>query len=356
MNSMTRRSPAARIESAIARGTLRLPAAVLRILAGAPVVRDGQTLDVQTQMLLRLQRLRGDATLGGRAIDRERALIDAQSRLLEPRTRTRIACEDIHVAGADTPCAARVYRPARGEHKGGALVFYHGGGFVIGSLASHDGVCRALAERANCVVIAVDYRLAPEHPAPAGVDDAVAAFRDIARRAQELDIDADRLAVGGDSAGGNLSAVVAQITRDDRHSPCFQLLFYPAIDFARERASVHTFADGFLLEKSSMDWFRGHYIRDGFDNRDPRVSPIYGDLEGLAPAIVITGGFDPLRDEGEDYAKALQAAGVQARIARHPSMIHGFVNFAGGVAGADAALSEGAQALRAALADNTHKA
>ena len=346
---MTTQTLAVRIESALARGTLKLPAALLRILAGRPVIRDGQTLDVQTQMLLRLQNLRGEAALGGRTVARERALIDAQSRLLEPGAAQTLATDDIQVAGGDTPCAARIYRPAQIEPKAGALVFYHGGGFVIGSLDSHDGVCRALAERANCVVIAVDYRLAPEHPAPAGVDDAVAAFRDIAARADELDIDPTRLAVGGDSAGGNLSAVVSQITRGDTHSPCFQLLFYPAIDFVRDRASVRMFAEGFLLEKSSMDWFRGHYIPDGFDNGDPRVSPIYGDLEGVAPAIVITGGFDPLRDEGEDYAKALQAAGVNTTVSRHPSMIHGFVNFAGGVAGADAALTEGAHALRAAL-------
>ena len=346
---MKAKTLASRIEGGMARATLNLPAALLRILAGRPVIRDGQTLDVQTQMLLRLQNLRGGAALGGRPVARERALMESQCQLLEPTTQRHVDTRETQLAGADGPIAARVYRPAECPNKGGALVFYHGGGFVIGSLDSHDGVCRALAERANCVVIAVDYRLAPEHPAPAGAHDAIAAFRDIVARADEFGVDGRRLAVGGDSAGGNLSAVVAQATRDDEAAPCFQLLFYPAVDFAEDRESVRTFASGFLLEKSSMDWFRGHYIPDGMDNRDPQVSPIYGELAGLAPAIVITGGFDPLRDEGEAYARMMQAAGVEVHVSRRPTMIHGFLNVAGAIAGGDAALTEGAQALRQAL-------
>ncbi|WP_348767838.1 alpha/beta hydrolase [uncultured Salinisphaera sp.] len=340
---------AARIESALARGILNLPAGLLRTLAGRPVVRDSQTLDVQTQMLLRLQTVRGNAALGGRSVARERALMDAQAQLLEPRASRRVSTRDIQVAGGDGPCPARVYRPEGVKSDGGALVFYHGGGFVIGSLDTHDGVCRAIADRAQCVVIAIDYRLAPEHPAPAGVEDGVAAFRDIVGRAAEFQIDPDRVAVSGDSAGGNLSAVVCQTTRNDAHSPCFQLLFYPAVDFVDERESVRTFAKGFLLEKTSMDWFRGHYLSGGLEPGDTRVSPMHGDLQGLPPALVITGGFDPLRDEGEAYAEALKAAGGQANVVRYPSMIHGFLNFAGAVAGADAALTDGAHALRDAL-------
>ena len=340
---------AARIESTLARGILNLPAGLLRSLAGRPVVLDGQTLDVQTQMLLRLQTVRGNGALGGRSVEGERALMDAQAQLLEPGTSRPVSTRDIQVAGGDAPRPARLYRPEGLQSGGGALVFYHGGGFVIGNLDSHDGVCRAIAERAQCVVIAIDYRLAPEHPAPAGVEDGVAAFRDIAGRAAEFEIDPDRLAVGGDSAGGNLSAVVSQLTRDDTHSPCFQLLFYPAVDFVNERESVRTFAKGFLLEKTSMDWFRERYLSGGLDCEDTRVSPMLGDLTGLPPALVLTGGFDPLRDEGEAYADALQAAGGDAKAVRYPSMIHGFVNFAGAVAGADAALTDGAHALRDAL-------
>ncbi|MES1925131.1 alpha/beta hydrolase [Salinisphaera sp. T31B1] len=339
-----------RVESGFARGLMRLPAGLLRVLAGRPLVRDGQTLDIQTQLLLKLQRLRGADRLGGGTPGEERHTMDAQCRVLAPAPDSPVTTTDIQVAGAGTTIPARVYRPSGCGDSAPGLVFYHGGGFVLGSLDSHDGICRVLAERAGCVVVSVDYRLAPEHPAPTALDDSVAAFRDIAERATEWSIDPARLAVSGDSAGGNLAAGVAQATRDDRLAPCFQLLYYPAVDFTRDRESVLLFAEGFLLEKSSMDWFRGHYIPDGFDNADPRVSPIFGPLAGVAPALVITGGFDPLRDEGEDYAAALAAAGVSARARRMPTMIHGFLNFAGAVDGAMAGLAEGAHALAQAWA------
>jgi len=346
---MSEQSIAERIEGALARGLMALPAGMLRILAGRPVVLDGQTLDVQTQLLLKLQRLRGMDGLGGSTPAQERRRIDAQSQLLAPTNAQPLDVRDISLAGAVGSIGGRLYRPAACQTNAPALVFYHGGGFVIGSLDSHDGVCRALADQAGCVVISVDYRLAPEHPAPACSDDAISAFRDIAARAGEFDIDTARIAVSGDSAGGNLAAVVAQATRHDTVAPCFQLLFYPVVDFAVDRESVRTFARGFLLEKASMDWFRGHYIPTDVDNSDPRVSPIYGELAGLAPAFVLTGGFDPLRDEGEAYAEAMQAAGVEARVKRYPSMIHGFLNFAGPIHGAGAALNDGASALAKAL-------
>lgn len=343
---MSGQSVSQRVQGGVARGVMKLPAGMLRVLAGRPIVLDGQTLDVQTQLMLKLQRMQGLDGLGGSTPAAERRMIDQQSALLAPASAKPLVVDDIHVAGAAGPITARIYRPQSCRANAPALVFYHGGGFVIGSLDSHDGVCRALADRAECVVISVDYRLAPEHPAPAGVEDSIAAFRDIATRAAELDIDAARIAVSGDSAGGNLATVVAQATRNDAVAPCFQLLFYPAVDFAKDRESVRTFADGFLLEKKSMDWFRGHYIPDGMENEDPRVSPIYGELKGLAPALIITGGFDPLRDEGEAYGLALQAAGVTARIERKPSMIHGFLNFAGAIQGASASLTAGASALK----------
>lgn len=342
-----------RMQGAIVRVLLKLPAALLRILAGKPLVRDGQTLDVQTQLLLRLQRITGHGVIGGTEPERERLMMDAQCQLLAPRARGAVASHDIRLAGNDGDIGGRLYRPADCGTRAAALVFYHGGGFVVGSLDSHDGVCRALADRAGCVVIAVDYRLAPEYKAPAGVEDAIAAFRDIAARADAFDLDAKRLAVGGDSAGGNLAAVVAQHTRADAIAPCFQLLLYPTVDFARESESARTFARGFLLERSSMTWFRDHYIPDAIDNADARVSPIYGDLAGVAPALVVTGGFDPLRDEGEAYAQALKSANVSVAISREASMIHGFVNFAGAVYGADAALTASARKLKTGFSDVT---
>ncbi|MDA3921627.1 MAG: alpha/beta hydrolase [Salinisphaera sp.] len=335
-------------EATATRGMLALPAAMLRILAGQPVVRDGLTLDVQCQMLLKMMRMRG-VSLGGTDVATERRRMNAQSRTLEPRAQHELRVESLTVAGGAGSIPARRYTPARCPTPAPAVVFYHGGGFVIGSLDSHDGICRALAEQAQCVVIAVDYRLAPEHPAPAASDDAIAAFRDIVVRADELGIDAARVAVAGDSAGGNLAAVVSQQTLTDARPPCYQVLFYPAVDFADDKPSKDIFARGFLLEKASMDWFQAHYLADGFDDRDPRVSPLYGDVADVAPALIITAGFDPLRDEGEAYAQKLEAAGVAVIHRRESGLIHGFLNFSGGVERGDQALDEAASDLRKAF-------
>lgn len=333
------------LETVAARSMLGLPAAMLRIMAGRPAVRDGLTLDVQCQLLLKSMRLRG-IRLGGRPIDIERRQMVAQSRLLAPRASDAIAVCELTVAGAQGTLSARCYRPGDGADGGAAIVFYHGGGFVLGDLDSHDGVCRALAERADATVIAVDYRRAPESVAPAAAQDAIAAFRDIAARADELRLDARRLAVAGDSAGGNLAAVVAQQTRHDPPAPCAQLLLYPVVDFAEDKPSKDRFATGFLLEKASMDWFEEHYLPAGYDKRDPMVSPLHGNLADLAPAIVVTGGFDPLRDEGEAYAAAVKAAGGNAACRRETGLIHGFINFAGGVERAGEALHHAADDLR----------
>lgn len=334
-------------EAGAARGMLGLPAAVLRLMAGKPVVRDGQTLDVQCQLLLKIMRMRG-VQLGGGDIEQQRHQMVAQSSTLAPRARGHVTARDLVVAGANGSLAARAYRPEHAD--GAAILFYHGGGFVLGDLDSHDGVCRALADRAQATVIAVDYRRAPEHTAPAAPHDAIAAFRDIVHRADNLGLNAGQIAVAGDSAGGNLAAVVAQQAKADAQPPCAQLLFYPVVDFAEDKPSKDRLAEGFFLEKASMDWFEARYLPAGCDKRDPLVSPLYGDLAGVAPAIVITAGFDPLRDEGEAYAAALEAAGVDTVSRRETGLLHGFANFAGGVERADEALTNAASDLRARFA------
>lgn len=343
-------STSQKFESVAARAMLALPAAMLRIIAGRPVVKDGLTLDVQCQLLLKIMKMRG-VSLGGNEVAAERRQMDAQSRTLEPRTEYEVQVHELTLAGGAGPIPGRRYVPKHHASPAPALLFYHGGGFVVGSLDSHDGVCRALAEQAQCVVISVDYRLAPEHPAPAASDDAVAAYRDVIKRAEELSIDPARVAVAGDSAGGNLAAVTALQTRNDSHPPCYQLLFYPVVDFAEDAPSKDIFAKGFLLEKASMDWFEEHYIPDDLDKRDPRVSPIHDDLAGAAPALVLTGGFDPLRDEGEAYAAKLKSAGVTVKQRRESSLIHGFLNFAGGVERGNEALNDAAHDLRMIFAN-----
>lgn len=242
----------------------------------------------------------------------------------------------------------RIYAPA-GEKPMPVLVFYHGGGWVIGNLDSHDAVCRQLANRAGCVVVSVDYRLAPENPFPAAVDDAYAAAAWAAENAGAYGGDGSRLAVGGDSAGGNLTAIVAQLARD-RGGPAlaFQLLIYPAVNATDDSPSMTENADGYFLTRVLIDWFVAHYNPD--DLRNPLMSPALAtDLSGLPPALVITAEFDPLRDQGAAYAKQLADAGVPAEHLNYDGMIHGFYQMPGLLGAARDAIAKSAASLRTAL-------
>ena len=232
-----------------------------------------------------------------------------------------------------------------------ALVFFHGGGWVIGDLESHDPVCRALANASGCKVIAVDYRLAPEHPWPAAPDDCFAAVKWVVEHAESIGVEGQRIAVGGDSAGGNLAAAVTLRARA-AHAPhiSFQLLIYPALDAGMGSASTQENAEGYFLEKAGMGWFYGHYIPAGTDVRIPDISPLYaGDLAGLPDAHVVTAGYDPLRDEGHDYAGKLKAAGVAVSYANYPGVVHGFFGFQATVDVAREAIQIAGSALAEAL-------
>ena len=206
------------------------------------------------------------------------------------------------------------------------LIYYHGGGFVIGTIETHDSTCRRLANRSRCQVISIDYRLSPEHPFPAPTDDAIATFRHIRDNARSFGADPTRLAVGGDSAGGALAAVVCQAMRDQKEAgPAFQMLIYPATDSSRESGSRKAFAEGYFLTKSLMDWFWKAYVPAGTDLSDLRLSPLLAtSFEGLPPAFVLTAGYDPLRDEGRAYADRLIDAGVKTTYVNYPGTIHGF--------------------------------
>ena len=222
----------------------------------------------------------------------------------------------------------RVYRPSGvpDSTRLPAYVYFHGGGWVIGDLETHDVLCRQLTAAAGASVVSVDYRLAPEHKFPAAADDAWAATGWIVAHAAELGLDADRVAVGGDSAGGNLAAVVALMARD-AGGPAIrqQVLIYPVTDVMRETRSYADFAEGYMLTRDSMRWFIAHYLRSSHDARDWRVSPLRASsLAGLPPALIVTAGFDPLRDEGEMYAGRLRDAGVMVDYVCYGGMIHGF--------------------------------
>jgi len=224
-----------------------------------------------------------------------------------------------------------------------ALIYFHGGGFVFGNLDTHDSVCRAFAIESGAVVISVDYRLAPENKFPAAVDDSYAATQWVAANAGRLGIDASRIAVGGDSAGGNLATVVAMRCRDaGGPALALQLLIYPVTDVSSfETASHRELAEGYFLTRAAMEWFTGHYLASPDQVRHPEASPLLAkDLSGLPPAVVITAEFDPLRDEGEAYAKRLQQSGVSVTIKRYPGMIHGFISMHGVISGGREAIHE----------------
>lgn len=260
------------------------------------------------------------------------------------------------VPGPAGPIPVRLYVPVGVLDPSPLLVFFHGGGWTVGDCDTHDRACRYLAQMARCRVASVDYRLAPEHPFPAAVEDCWAAYRAIAGDVAAWDADPRRIAVGGDSAGGNLAAVVAQLalaqpSKGRVPAPCFQLLIYPAVDFTVFRPSIAKFGVGYLLTKTMIDAFMDHYLPKVADRADPRASPLRAkSLAGLAPAFVQTAGFDPLQDEGADYAKALAAAGVRAEHRHYPSLVHGYIQLAGYSPGARKAVDEAAGALKAAFA------
>ena len=245
----------------------------------------------------------------------------------------------------------RLYVPVGVMDPSPLLVFFHGGGWTVGDRDTHDRACRYLAQHARCRVASVDYRLAPEHPFPAAVEDCWAAYAAITNHLAQWDADPRRIAVGGDSAGGNLAAVVAQLAKAKRApAPCLQLLIYPAVDMAGTYGSIERFGTGYLLTKPMIDSFMGHYTPAAEMRRDPRASPLLArDLKGLPPAFVQTAGFDPLQDEGAAYAKALAGAGVRAEHKHYPSLVHGSLQLAGYSKGAKIAVDDAAAALRKAF-------
>jgi len=239
------------------------------------------------------------------------------------------AVRDLAADGPWGPIPLRLYRPAgvAASTPLAALVYFHGGGWVIGDLETHDVLCRQLTAESGVSVVSIDYRLAPEHKFPAAADDAWAATRWVVAHAAEVGLDPNRLAVGGDSAGGNLAAVVALLARDQgAPSIALQVLLYPVTDVAAETPSYRDFAEGYLLTREGMRWFIAHYLNAKDEAADWRASPIRArSLAGLPPALIVTAGFDPLRDEGEAYAARLREAGVRVDSVCYGGMIHGFV-------------------------------
>ncbi|WP_413232638.1 alpha/beta hydrolase [Mycolicibacterium sp. 050158] len=336
-----------------------VPDAVKRLLLGRRTITvDGNTLDTTLQFMLAAQRAAG---VNGLVASSDVGVARDQLRTLSAMLDAGIAVgvRDTSVPGLEGPIPVRHYTPVNvvgpASGSGGRpplLVFFHGGGFVVGDLDTHDGLCRLICRDAGIGVLAVDYRLAPEHPAPAAFDDCYAVYRWALEHAAELGADPARVAVGGDSAGGNLAAVVCQAARRDAVPlPVLQLLIYPVTDFVDDTRSRTLFSDGYFLSQKDIDWFRENYLLgSALELSDPSISPLLAeDLSGLPPAMVLTGGFDPLRDEGNRYAEALAAAGVTVDHRQFGSLVHGFANFFP-LGGASAtATAEMISALRAHL-------
>ncbi|MDE0884037.1 MAG: alpha/beta hydrolase [Myxococcota bacterium] len=258
--------------------------------------------------------------------------------------------ENRTIPGPEGEIPVRIYAPAPAEEEPGlpVLLYFHGGGFVIGSIDTHDGTCRELARGAHCMVVSVDYRLAPEHPFPAAPEDCYAATVWVAQNAAEIGADPQRIAVGGDSAGGNLAAAVTLMCRD-RQGPtlCHQLLVYPVTDYAFETDSYRENADGYMLTLPIMEWFWNHYLADPAQGGDELASPLRAAvLAGLPPATVLTAEFDPLRDEGEAYARRLESAGIKTRLTRYDGVFHGFFGMGAAIDKANLAIDEACTQLR----------
>jgi acetyl esterase len=301
-------------------------------------------LDPQARALIDLMASRGVPPVHTQTAEEARRLYRERRAYTQPDPPAVGEVRDVDAGGVP----ARLYRPAAGPLP--VLVYLHGGGWTIGDLDTHDVVCRELALAGGCAVLSVDYRLAPEHRFPAAFDDCVAATRFARRAADALGLDAQRIAVGGDSAGGNLAAAVAIAARDGGWPLAFQLLIYPATDMRRGHPSHAENGQGYLLTAESIAYYRGHYVPDEGQWTDWRVSPLLAnDLSGLPPALVVTAGYDPLRDEGLQYADALSVAGNRVQYVCFERQIHGFVTMGRVLDEAASALALGGAALARAF-------
>ena len=328
-----------------------LPDALRRRLAGAPVEIDGQRLDPEIGIALRLLGEDASTDYYELTVAEVRERIEREARLFRGRRLPLREVRQVSIAGPAGALAGRLYAADSAPPAAPLVIYFHGGGWVVGSLESHDQTCRFLARESGARVLSVDYRLAPEHPHPAAVKDAVAALRWARANAAALGADPERIALAGDSAGGNLAAVAALETADAGEGAAMQALIYPVCDLSRKSRSYRLFREGFFLTERQMDWYRDHYLAEPAQAREPRVSPLLrSDLAGAPPTYLAAAGFDPLRDEALAFAGRLHEDGVAVELRLHRGLVHGFANAVGAGRAAPAAMAEVAAALRAGLA------
>lgn len=350
-----RSAPAPGVDRVV-RALLRVSARLLQVVR-PQVVRDfdvmidGQRLDPGLQRAMGLLGLMSGKPMSERPIEQSRSSMNFGGRMLGTVVPQR-RVEDLEIPGDGGPIPARLYTPLESADIGPLIVFFHGGGWSVGSIDACDNVCRFLAAHSGFRVLSVGYRLAPEHPFPAAVDDASAAYRFAYENAEALGTQPGRIVVAGESAGGNLAAVVAREATEAGIAPAFQLLFCPITDLSRKTRSYSLFAEGYVLTEAQMDWFRDNYLSKPSHATDPRASPLLAaEFAGLPPGYIAVSGFDPLRDEGEEYARRLRDAGVAVALRRHPGLVHGIIyGTAFGNAGRSVLL-EAIGALRFAMAN-----
>ena len=324
---------------------LKLPRPIIKLLSGKAIEIDGQTMDPVVQFMVRsfVDHEAGHIP----TVEEERREIDIQGGWFAHNPEPTVSITTWAVSGPNGEIPVEIHRPAKLPAKNApALIFYHGGGHVAGSPASHRNLCRPISHEVNCAVLAPDYRLAPEHKFPVGINDCLAVFDAVVEQAGELGLNPKRISVGGDSAGGNAAAVVAQQRKSAAFPPKFQALWVPWLDMSRQTRSYELMGEGFFLEKKKMEWFTAQYLRSDEDKLNPLASPSLGNVEGVCPATIFGAGFDPLRDEGRDYAEKLKAAGVPTTYKLYEGVIHPFVNVAGKVPAARKAFDEAMSILR----------
>ncbi|HLZ74007.1 alpha/beta hydrolase [Phenylobacterium sp.] len=339
--------PSPGTQRTIVRTLLSLPIPMLRLMAGGGVVyQGGRTLDPRLQYLA--AQARGTPAMTGFSPQEARVGSAMSLAVMTGDIEPGVRVESLDIPGPAGTIPARLYRPEAQDSKAPVMVFGHFGGGVIGDLETCHVFCSILAKTARGPVLSVDYRLAPEHRFPAGLEDMLAAYRWGRDNAERFGAPAAQAAVGGDSMGGNFAAVVCQeLKKAGEPQPTLQLLIYPWVDVACESASMTTYGDAFPLTRATLDWFAGHYMGPGDSPADTRLSPLRAtDVSGLAPAIVVTAGFDPLLDQGEAYARRLKEAGVPVIYRCYDSLAHAFTAFTGAVPCADVACREVAGLVR----------
>jgi len=339
--------PSAGTQRFIAQKLLSLPVPILRLMAGGGVVyQGGRTLDPRIQFLA--AQARGAPPLQTLSPPEARRASREALALVGAEPDPGVAVESLTIEGPNGPIPLRAYRPAQQDPAAPLMVWAHMGGGVIGDLETDHVFCSILASCARCPIVSVDYRLAPEHRYPAGLGDVIAAYRWARDHGERFGARKGQVAVGGDSMGGGFAAIVCQeMKAKGEPQPALQLLVYPAVDVACQSASMTTYAEAYPLTRALMEWFMSHYLGPQDNPADPRLSPLaQKELAGLAPAIVVTAGFDPLLDQGEAYARKLRAAGAPVVYRCYDSLAHGFAAFTGAVPCADVACREIAGLVR----------